>query len=58
LWSDDLKTWQTVATPPLIYTSDWLSKTGTNLVYPAPVYAVWRDANPTGQQRFYKIGVQ
>jgi hypothetical protein len=58
LWSDDLKNWQTVANPSLIYTSDWLSKTGANLVYPAPVYAVWRDTNPTSQQRFYKIGIQ
>ena len=58
LWSDDLKNWQTAANPTLVDTSDWLSKTGTNLVYPAPVYAIWRYTNPSGQQRFYKIGVQ
>jgi hypothetical protein len=58
LWSDDLKNWNTVANPSLAYTSDWLSKAGTNVTYPAPVYAVWRDTNPTDQQRFYKIGIQ
>lgn len=58
LWSQDLQNWQTVANPSIVYTSDWLSKTGTNNSYPAPVYAVWRDSNPSGQQRFYEIGLQ
>lgn len=56
LWSGDLQTWQTVTNPPLAYTSAWLAKTGTNLVYPSPVYAVWHDAGATNQQRFYRVG--
>jgi hypothetical protein len=57
-WSDDLKTWQTVPGPALAYSSAWLAKTGTNLVYPSPAYAVWRDTNATAQQRFYRVQVQ
>jgi len=55
-WSDDLQHWQTVTNPLLTYTSAWLSKTGTNLVYPSPVYSVWRDTNAASPQRFYRVG--
>ena len=54
--SADLSNWQTVTNPLLNYSSAWLAKTGTNLVYPAPVYAVWRDTNATSPQRFYRVG--
>jgi hypothetical protein len=57
-WSDDLQNWQTLTNPPLTYSSAWLSKTGTNLVYPSPVYSVWRDTNAPSQQRFYRIEVR
>jgi len=57
-WSDNLPTWQTATNPPLIYSSAWLAKTGTNVVYPSPVYAAWRDTNATSQQRFYRIETQ
>ena len=57
-WSDDLQHWQTVTNPPLAYSSAWLAKTGTNLVYPSPVFAGWRDTNATNQQRFYRVGAQ
>jgi hypothetical protein len=56
--SGDLRKWQTVSNPAIFYMSDWLAKTGTNLMYPAPVFAVWRDTNATSQQRFYRVGVQ
>ena len=54
-YADDLPNWQTVTNPVLNYSSAWLAKTGTNLVYPAPVYAVWRDINATNAQRFYRV---
>jgi hypothetical protein len=54
-WSVDLKNWQTVTNPVLGYSSAWLAKAGTNQVYPSPVYAVWRDTNTSGGQRFYRI---
>ncbi|MEO8427310.1 MAG: hypothetical protein ABI651_09390, partial [Verrucomicrobiota bacterium] len=57
-WSNDLQHWQTVTNPPLSFSSAWLAKTGTNLVYPSPVYSVWRDTNATNPQRFYRIGAQ
>jgi hypothetical protein len=57
-WSDDLQHWQTITNPSLLYLSDWLTKTGTNQVYPAPVYAAWRDTNATSEQRFYRVSVQ
>ena len=55
LWSGDLQNWQTVTNPALVYSSAWLAKTGTNLIYPAPTFAVWRDTNATSQQRFYRV---
>lgn len=55
LWSSDLQNWQTVTNPALGYSSAWLAKTGTNLAYPAPVFAVWRDTNATSQRRFYRV---
>lgn len=58
LFSSDLQNWQTVTNPALVYSSAWLAKTGTNLVYPAPVFAVWHDTNATNQQRFYRVGAQ
>jgi hypothetical protein len=57
-WSGDLKNWQTVTNPALNYISDWLTKTGTNLIYPAPVYASWSDTNTNAGQRFYRVSVQ
>jgi hypothetical protein len=57
-WSADLQHWQTVTNPAFLYLSDWLTKTGINVVYPAPVYAAWRDTNATDQQRFYRLSVQ
>lgn len=57
-WSDDLQHWQTVTNPPLNYSSAWLEKTETNVMYPAPVYGAWHDTNVVGSQRFYRIGVQ
>jgi len=54
-WSDDLQHWQTITNPALLYLSDWLTKTGTNMVYPSPVYASWSDTNAPGRQRFYRI---
>jgi len=57
-WSDDLQTWQTFTNAPLVYSSAWLTKAGTNLVYPSPVYAVWHDTNATSPQRFYRVGAQ
>jgi hypothetical protein len=57
-WSGDLVNWQTVTNPLIGYSSAWLAKSGTNLVYPSPVYAVWRDTNAPTQQRFYRIGVR
>lgn len=58
LWSDDLQNWQAVTNPPVYYSSAWLAKTGTNLVYPSPVYAGWRDTNAATSQRFYRVGLQ
>jgi hypothetical protein len=57
-WSGDLQTWQTFTNTALFYSSAWLAKTGTNLVYPSPVYAGWRDTNSPSQQRFYRIEVR
>ncbi len=57
-WSDDLQNWQTVTNPSLSHSSAWLTKTGTNLVYPSPVYSVWHDTSATNQQRFYRVGAQ
>jgi|GEM_PF-424045 len=57
-WTTNLQTWQGVTNPALHYSSAWLAKTGANLVYPAPVYATWRDTNAAGPQRFYRIGAQ
>jgi hypothetical protein len=57
-WSDDLQLWNPVTNPPLNYSSAWLEKSGTNLTYPAPVYAVWRDTNAAGTKRFYRIGAE
>lgn len=57
-WSDDLEHWQTVTNAPLTYSSAWLAKTGTNVTYPAPVFAVWHDTNATNRQRFYRVGAQ
>jgi hypothetical protein len=57
-WASDLKNWQTVTNPLLNYSSAWLAKTGTNLVYPSPVYTTWRDTNAAGPQRFYRVGAQ
>jgi hypothetical protein len=56
-YSDDLKNWQTVTNPAFQYSSAWLAKTETNLVYPSPVYGVWRDTNTVSQQRFYRVVV-
>ena len=53
-WSEDLQNWQTVTNPVLTYSSAWLAKTGTNLVYPSPVFAVWGDTNASGPIRFYQ----
>ncbi len=57
-WSDDLQHWQSVTNPVLNYSSAWLAKTGTNVVYPSPVFAVWHDTNAVNQQRFYRVAVQ
>ncbi len=57
-WSDDLRHWQTVTNPAFSYSSAWLSKTRANLVYPSPVFAVWRDTNTPSDKRFYRIAVQ
>jgi len=56
-WSDNLQAWQEITNPVLSYTSAWLSKTGTNLVYPSPLFAVWRDTNTVNQQRFYRVRI-
>ncbi len=55
LWSSDLQNWQTMTNPALVFSSAWLAKSGTNLVYPSPVFAVWRDTNAPSQQRFYRV---
>ena len=57
-WSEDLRQWQSVTNPVLTYSSSWFAKTGTNLTYPAPVFAVWRDTNAPGQSRFYRISLR
>ncbi len=57
-WTADLQTWQSVTNPVFHYSSAWLAKTGTNLVYPAPVHTSWRDTNAAGSQRFYRIGAE
>jgi hypothetical protein len=57
-WSTDLQHWQSITNPVLNYSSAWLAKTGTNLVYPSPVFAVWHDTNAVNQQRFYRVAVQ
>lgn len=57
-WSGDLQHWQTVTNPVFSYLSAWLTKTGTNVVYPSPVYATWRDTNGIEQQRLYRVSVQ
>ncbi len=56
--SDDLENWQAVTNPALFYSSAWLAKSGTNLVYPSPVFAGWRDTNAAHSQRFYRVGAQ
>ncbi len=56
-WSEDLRHWQ-AGSGAVAYSSAWLAKTGTNAVYPAPVFGVWRDTNAAGQQRFYRIEIQ
>lgn len=55
-WSSDLQNWQTLTNPAIVYTSPWLAKTGTNLAYPSPVHAGWRDTNATNPHRFYRVG--
>jgi hypothetical protein len=55
-WSDDLQIWHTATNAVLAYSSAWLSKTPTNVAYPAPVYGIWRDVNSTNSQRFYRVG--
>jgi hypothetical protein len=57
-WADSLQNWQTVTNPPVFYSSAWLDKTGTNLTYPSPVFAGWRDTNAASPQRFYRVGAQ
>ena len=57
-WSDDLAHWQTVTNPGFLYLSDWLTKTGTNPIYPAPVYAAWQDTNAPGPKRFYRVSTR
>ena len=57
-WSDDLQNWQTTTNPSLTYSSAWLAKSGTNLVYPSPVFGVWHDTNAASPQRFYRVGAQ
>jgi hypothetical protein len=57
-WSDDLQHWQTVTNPALTYSSAWLAKTATNVSYPAPVFAVWRDTDAASQRRFYRVKAQ
>lgn len=54
-WSETARDWQTLTAPPLSYSSAWLAKLGTNPVYPAPVFAVWRDPHADGQARFYRL---
>ncbi len=55
-WSTDLQTWEAQTNPSLFYSSAWLAKTSTNVVYPAPVFAGWRDVSGTNGQRFYRVG--
>ena len=57
-WSADLQLWQTITNPPLTFSSAWLSKTGSNVSYPSPVYSGWRDTNAAGAHRIYRIGAQ
>lgn len=57
-WSSDFSNWQTVTNAALAYSSVWLAKTGTNLIYPSPVFAVWRNTNATSPQRFYRIKIR
>jgi hypothetical protein len=57
-WSSDFQNWQTLTNPALLYSSAWFAKTGTNLVYPSPVFAAWRDTNAPSQQRFYRVNTQ
>jgi hypothetical protein len=57
-WSDDLPNWQTATNPALSYSSTWLTKLGTNLIYPSPVFSVWRDTNAASLHRFYRVGAQ
>jgi hypothetical protein len=56
-WSDDLKNWQAITNPPLLYSSEWLAKTRTNVAYPSPVFAVWTDTNAVEQPRFYRVSI-
>ncbi len=56
--TEDFQHWQAVTNPLLTHSSSWLSKVGTNLTYPAPVYTIWRDTNAGSPQRFYRIGAQ
>ncbi|HZI32228.1 MAG TPA: hypothetical protein VFF11_07790, partial [Candidatus Binatia bacterium] len=57
-FSADLKNWQALTNPTLIYSSAWLEKSATNVTYPAPVYAAWHDTNTAGAQKFYRVNVQ
>ena len=57
-WSDDLEHWQSVPNPALTYSSAWLAKAGTNVSYPAPVFAVWQDTNAAGPRRFYRVSAE
>jgi hypothetical protein len=53
--SADLIEWQSLTNTPVLLSSAWLEKSGTNLNYPSPVTAVWRDTNGTAPQRFYRV---
>jgi hypothetical protein len=57
-WSDVLPNWQTISNAAFTCSSAWLAKSGTNVIYPSPVYSVWTDTNATSSQRFYRIGAQ
>jgi hypothetical protein len=56
-WTDDFAAWHS-AGAPVAYTSEWLEKTGTNLAYPSPVRALWRDTNAPAAHRFYRVNAR
>jgi hypothetical protein len=55
--SENLGAWQPV-NGTVTFSSDWLSKSGTNIAYPSEVYGQLIETNVSGWQQFFRIQQQ